>query len=494
MQLPKSALFDLISSLSAVEKANFKKFGIPTYDKTKAVYIDLFDTFNGQKKYNETEIKTKIIAKHKLSNFSQIKQQLYLLVLEYFSSNNKEFFYLQASKNLQYAYYLKRKGDYMSEISFLSKNYEWVKEGKISGKMALDTLENLLIAYRRYNGFNEEINELFQWYEKYVEAAKVEFEMDKLRHDLRILAAQNFYFALDDETLNKLNQLKPQLQQLSYEQISKKAEFTRMANLRDLAMIHQDKELFAQLHEQQIRFLEKNGDHKNHNISLYRNQLITGIEIAGELDHSSVYLDKRKQFLSYLEQEQCTLEQFQEPSRDFFYLVDLKASAKFNLADIYQKSLTYCKNVIDTGEILSQNLQLQTIPVLCEMVLAKKHDDALDLIDLILANGKKFGENYGIEVFAQLMRIQCHFDLGNHGLVSNLCINFKRSKILKQDCRDFIDFTLKLILKACNVPKSEVKLIFQTYLKKLNNEVKNPSSELVMQAFHFTAWIKKYTD
>lgn len=80
-------LFQLISSLSATEKAYFKRFGYTYKGKENKDYRILFDLLATQKTYNEKPIQQKLKGSKLLNNFSASKRHLTDIILNAFTNS-----------------------------------------------------------------------------------------------------------------------------------------------------------------------------------------------------------------------------------------------------------------------------------------------------------------------------------------------------------------------------------------------------------------------
>ena len=77
----QNEIFQLISSLSAAEKAYFKRFAYTYRSRENKEYPELFDIIASQKKYNESQIKLKLKGSKLLNNFSASKRHLTDIIL-----------------------------------------------------------------------------------------------------------------------------------------------------------------------------------------------------------------------------------------------------------------------------------------------------------------------------------------------------------------------------------------------------------------------------
>ncbi|MDB5228330.1 MAG: hypothetical protein JWN78_2523 [Bacteroidota bacterium] len=83
----QNELFRLISSLSAAEKAYFKRFAYTYRGKENKDYMKLFDVIASQKKYNEAVLKTKLKGSKIVNNFSASKRHLTDIILNTFTNS-----------------------------------------------------------------------------------------------------------------------------------------------------------------------------------------------------------------------------------------------------------------------------------------------------------------------------------------------------------------------------------------------------------------------
>lgn len=103
-------LFDLIQSMSASEKAYFKRFGYKTGARRQA-YLDLFDALDKQESYNEAALRKKFAPPKGFKSLSAAKNHLYHQVLrsliEYNADKSSED---QVIRLMQEVWFLKNRG------------------------------------------------------------------------------------------------------------------------------------------------------------------------------------------------------------------------------------------------------------------------------------------------------------------------------------------------------------------------------------------------
>jgi len=82
MKTPSDELFQLIKSLDTAEKRFFKIYASKNADETGSTnYVKLFDAIDGQEKYNEAEIKTKLRKESFIRNLKKSKNYLYHAII-----------------------------------------------------------------------------------------------------------------------------------------------------------------------------------------------------------------------------------------------------------------------------------------------------------------------------------------------------------------------------------------------------------------------------
>lgn len=127
MKIPSTDLFEIIKSLSKVEKKMFTILN-SRYSSTNKLYIELFNAIDKQQVYDEKKLLALFQKKHNYTNYKHLKNYLFNRILEFIENNNNTTSY----KQLIYSYLKRTEVLYSKKLTSLAE-----KELKKAEKIAL---------------------------------------------------------------------------------------------------------------------------------------------------------------------------------------------------------------------------------------------------------------------------------------------------------------------------------------------------------------------
>ncbi len=129
---PQQPIYELIQSMSASEKAYFKRF-VTRKNKDKSQhYVRIFQAISRQKNYNEKKIIQQFKNLALVNNFSATKNYLYEITLESLRKqhrNKNDYIYLSKIRNRNILLHNKRL--YSQALNMCIKGYKYAKQRSI---------------------------------------------------------------------------------------------------------------------------------------------------------------------------------------------------------------------------------------------------------------------------------------------------------------------------------------------------------------------------
>lgn len=484
--VPADNLHKLIKTMTGPEKRYFKLFASRQGSSEDKTYIQLFESIDSMKEYDEEVLKKKLPETFKLKNLPFQKHYLFTLIMQSLKNYSKgESFVNEILELLRDEEIYKQRGlvDLQERTILKAKELCYTYE---LFNVLITVLKSERMFYLQQIGKDPEavIKRIFEEEKQVIEKMNTELNLVRLSNIIQVQYMVNPLFN-DPVVFEKVNAIEKEMDVIDFESLTtykSKESWYKVKTF--LCRFRNDLHMDLYYQKQEILLLDQYPQliNNNHLILSYGNYL--------GACHRSGYYDEFEEMLqkiSSIKAENLKQQEMLFSSITLYKLLYIMNVGKFDLKDEIvleaEKGLAINKKLMKSTRIIAINYNLAVLNFICED-FSKCIDHCTEILDM------KSDVRYDLQHGVWLMQLLCHFELGNDMIIESLLRSTQRFLQKNNVFEKFDKILVTAIRKMVNSPKNDRTEIFQELKTDLETlQTKNPNFKFVIME-EVLNWIK----
>lgn len=491
----KQKLFTLIKTMNRGEKRAFKLFA-QKYNKDNSFYIRLFDALDKMDNFDIDIIKKKVIKTNKdLKQFPVIKNQLFNIILSCLR-NHKENKPGSLQYNLQLESYeiLMDRGMFKEALSYLLKAENKARNIENFPQLIsiLDKKKNVYQRLLSINLLAEKLKAISQEKKRIIKILDLEDWFANQYHTIYHVYRTNGT-ELQDELKVKFNQFQSELEEKETEAPSVKAMHYFYLSQTTISYTLNNMERAIKYVEKHIQLLKSHPFFLQLNLNEYLKSVNNAIIIKIGQGKFSSALEEVNQFEAEFIHKDGEINKFLEQrvfeisysAKLSICVENLQLDEGLSLIPNIEKGITAYKNV---GMSIDRNMRLSFGISLLHFWKEDwaKSLEWLDKIEAIEIETKSSPSQ--VVSYAKLLKIICHFELGNYELLESIIRSTQR--YMKKNKRLFpTEAILLKYLKKLGHSPNQSKSLFKELKTKFIASQLGKNYNIIQSSLRINAWI-----
>jgi tetratricopeptide (TPR) repeat protein len=492
----RKKLFILIKTMNRGEKRAFKLYA-KKYNKDNSFYIRLFDVMNKMESYDEKIIKTRTLHTDKdAKQFPVIKNQLFNMLLGSLQKHkSKNISSFQSNTYLNSYLILMDRGMYEEAVNYLLKA-EKTAEKTEDFPLLISILDKKKNVYQRILNpisFIEKIQSISKKKKEYLKILDIEDWFAKQYHEayhLYRLYNGRFPKEITEQTLKIQSQLNEKKSILA--SIRSKHYFYLAQTILSYSL--EDDETSINYVEKHIQLMKENPFFLQINTNEYLKSINNFIAIKIGLKDFETALEEIKKIETELPKKLGSINKFIEQrifeigysSRLSIAIENINIDDGVKLIPNIDKGIQTYKNL---GMSIDRNIRL-SFGVAILYFWKEKWSECLLWLDKVedIEQETKIGPSH-IFSYYRVVKVICHFELGNKALMNSIIISAKRYLIKNKQLFQIEELLLKYLKKLSTVPYSSHSEIYHVISTKLEAIDSSERKQPIQSSLRIKTWI-----
>ncbi|HTE09448.1 MAG TPA: hypothetical protein VK645_00735 [Chitinophagaceae bacterium] len=486
------SLFQLVQSLEKSEKRNFKLYIKRSSGNEDLKIIELFDTLDKLKEYDEAALLKKLpsIKKPQLSN---IKVHLYKQLLASLRLlKSADSIDLQLNEQFDYAHILYKKGLFSQSLKILDKAKETAKVNQkfnfLTLVLALEKRIEMLHITRSMQSRAEQLS---------AETVEVTGRIDMVAK-LSNLALQLYsWFIKNGHARNEKDEiavkhfLKVHLPPNAEDQTGFYEKLYLFQSYSWYAFIRQDFLMYYRYSQKWVDLFEEQPLMKRVETGHFIKGLHTLLNAHFDLRNYEKFEITLRQFEAFANTERV-LDHDNFRIQAFIYITSAKINqhcmlgtfkAGLSLVPAIEEKLTEYDLFIDNHRIMVLNYKIATL-----YFGSEDYSTCIDYLQKIINEQVDIRDD--LQSYARLLHLMAHFEIGNYELMEYLTKSVYRFMAKKENVTVLEEEMFKFLRRSFQLPRHKLRSELETFLQKIKKFEKNRFETRAFAYLDIISWVE----
>jgi len=486
------SLFQLVQSLEKSEKRNFKLYIKRSSGNEDLKIIELFDTLDKLKEYDEAALLKKLpsIKKPQLSN---IKVHLYKQLLASLRLlKSADSIDLQLNEQFDYAHILYKKGLFSQSLKILDKAKETAKVNQkfnfLTLVLALEKRIEMLHITRSMQSRAEQLS---------AETVEVTGRIDMVAK-LSNLALQLYsWFIKNGHARNEKDEiavkhfLKVHLPPNAEDQTGFYEKLYLFQSYSWYAFIRQDFLMYYRYSQKWVDLFEEQPLMKRVETGHFIKGLHTLLNAHFDLRNYEKFEITLRQFEAFANTERV-LDHDNFRIQAFIYITSAKINqhcmlgtfkAGLLLVPAIEEKLTEYDLFIDNHRIMVLNYKIATL-----YFGSEDYSTCIDYLQKIINEQVDIRDD--LQSYARLLHLMAHFEIGNYELMEYLTKSVYRFMAKKENVTVLEEEMFKFLRRSFQLPRHKLRSELETFLQKIKKFEKNRFETRAFAYLDIISWVE----